>query len=246
MNRTRFAAFLVAAAVAAVPGSAQLAGCGRGASDDPATITHVLNRLTFGPRSGDVDRVRQMGLAAWLDQQLHPARIDDHAAEARLPQLEDPPDSSDPKDLRRFAKQQVDTLASAKVLRAVYSERQLQEVLVDFWFNHFNVRGEGTHGGISARLRARRDSAARLRSLPRSARGDREESRDALLPGQLAERGSERGRTDRGRRAGNSGPGPAQQRTIRLPAAADSHNSRRRTRKARSRSAGSTKTTAAS
>jgi uncharacterized protein (DUF1800 family) len=109
------------------------------AADDPATITHVLNRLTFGPRSGDVDRVRQMGYDAWLDQQLHPARIDDRAAEARLPQLEDPPDSSDPKDLRKLARQQVLTLASAKVMRAVYSERQLQEVLADFWFNHFNV-----------------------------------------------------------------------------------------------------------
>ncbi len=80
-----------------------------------------------------------MGYDAWLDQQLHPARIDDRAAEARLPQLEDPPDSSDPKDLRKLARQQVVTLASAKVMRAVYSERQLQEVLADFWFNHFNV-----------------------------------------------------------------------------------------------------------
>ncbi len=137
MNRKGFAAFLVAAAVAAVPVS-QL-GAAAALPEDPATIAHVLNRLTFGPRSGDVDRVRQVGLAAWLDQQLHPARIDDHAADARLPRLEDPPDSSDPKDLRRFAKRQIDTLASVKVLRAVYSERQLQEVLVDFWFNHFNV-----------------------------------------------------------------------------------------------------------
>jgi uncharacterized protein (DUF1800 family) len=135
MNRTRFAAFLVAAAVAAVP----VSRLGAAAADDPATITHVLNRLTFGPRSGDVDRVRQVGLAAWLDQQLHPARIDDRAAEARLPQLQDPPASSDPKDARRFARRQVETLASGKVLRAAYSERQLQEVLVDFWFNHFNV-----------------------------------------------------------------------------------------------------------
>src|SRR5476649_2133225 len=137
MNRRYFAALLVAASIAAVP-SARL-GAAVALQDDPATITHVLNRLTFGPRPGDVERVRQMGLSAWLDLQLHPSRIDDHAADARLTPIEGARDSSDPKDVRRFAKKQVDVLASDKVLRAVYSERQLQEVLVDFWFNHFNV-----------------------------------------------------------------------------------------------------------
>ena len=80
-----------------------------------------------------------MGLTAWIDQQLHPSRIDDRAAEAMLPVLESPPGGADPKELRRFARRQVETLASEKLLRAMYSERQLQEVLVDFWFNHFNV-----------------------------------------------------------------------------------------------------------
>ena len=146
MSRTRFAALLLSVAVAAVPtsqvgaaGALPLGAAVPKAPDDPATITHVLNRLTFGPRAGDVDRVRQVGLAAWIDQQLHPGRIDDCAAEARLPRLQDPPDSSDPREVRRFARRQIDTLASDKILRAVYSDRQLQEVLVDFWFNHFNV-----------------------------------------------------------------------------------------------------------
>ncbi len=138
MNRARFTAFLLAATLAAIP-AAQLRGSAASLPDDPATIAHVLNRLTFGPRQGEVERVRQVGLAAWLDQQLHPASIDDHAAEARLPQLQDPPDSTDGKELRRFARRQIVTLASGKMLRASYSERQLQEVLVDFWFNHFNV-----------------------------------------------------------------------------------------------------------
>jgi len=124
--------------LAVVP-AAHLQGSAASRPDDPATITHVLNRLTFGPRPGDVERVRQVGLAAWLDQQLHPVNIDDHAAEARLPQLQDPPDSTDVKELRRFARRQIVTLASDKLLRASYSERQLKEVLVDFWFNHFNV-----------------------------------------------------------------------------------------------------------
>ena len=108
-------------------------------SRDDAAITHVLNRLTFGPRPGDVEKVRAIGLASWIDQQLHPERIDDAAATGLLPALEPPPASADPQELRRFARQQIQSLAGEKILRATYSERQLQEVLVDFWFNHFNV-----------------------------------------------------------------------------------------------------------
>lgn len=33
----------------------------------------------------------------------------------------------------------IDELVQAKLLRAIYGERQLQEVMTDFWFNHFNV-----------------------------------------------------------------------------------------------------------
>src|SRR6202790_4996645 len=47
-------------------------------------ILQALNRLAYGPRPGDVDRVRQMGLAKWIDQQLNPNSIDDQAVEARL------------------------------------------------------------------------------------------------------------------------------------------------------------------
>src|SRR6202049_32612 len=47
-------------------------------------IAHALNRLGFGPRPGDVDRVKQMGLAKWIDRQLHPESIDDSALDARL------------------------------------------------------------------------------------------------------------------------------------------------------------------
>src|SRR4051812_30388007 len=130
----RFTGFLVAAALAVI--SAQL---NAGPSADDAAIEHALNRLTFGVRPGDVDRVRAMGLQEWIDQQLHPAKIDDHAAEAVLPQLGDPPAGADQQEMRRFARQQVQTLASEKLMHAMYSDRQLQEVLVDFWFNHFNV-----------------------------------------------------------------------------------------------------------
>src|SRR5882672_2085319 len=47
-------------------------------------IQHALNRLAYGPRPGDVERVKQMGLAKWIDQQLNPNSIDDKALEARL------------------------------------------------------------------------------------------------------------------------------------------------------------------
>ena len=45
---------------------------------------HALNRLTFGPRPGDVERVTQMGVDKWIELQLHPDKIDDSALEARL------------------------------------------------------------------------------------------------------------------------------------------------------------------
>src|SRR5258708_20165624 len=45
-------------------------------SSDEA-ILHALNRLAYGPRPGDIERVRQMGLAKWIEQQLNPNSIDD-------------------------------------------------------------------------------------------------------------------------------------------------------------------------
>jgi len=50
-------------------------------------ITHALNRLTFGPRAGDLQRVRELGLQHWIDLQLSPSRIDDGAVAARLGRL---------------------------------------------------------------------------------------------------------------------------------------------------------------
>jgi uncharacterized protein (DUF1800 family) len=140
---------------------------------DDKTIVHLLNRLGFGPRPGDIERVRQLGVARYVDQQLHPERVPDNGLATRLagldtidltsrtiaeqyemPALEarrerqqrmkadaggadDPPGQPDPQQQR--ANTVVLELAEQKILRAVYSERQLQEVLTDFWFNHFNV-----------------------------------------------------------------------------------------------------------
>src|SRR5689334_21788342 len=81
-----------------------------------------------------------MGLHAWIDQQLAPSRIDDSALASRLHAMPDTPKTiTSPQDARRYGREAVQVLAQAKVMRAVYSERQLEEVLVDFWFNHFNV-----------------------------------------------------------------------------------------------------------
>ena len=145
MKSNVFTGFLIALSVALAP-AAELNGLAAGpripdseSRVDDATLTHVLNRLTFGPRPDDLARLREIGIASWIDQQLHPERIDDHAVAALLPALEAAPASADPQELRRFARQQIQALAAEKILRATYSERQLQEVLVDFWFNHFNV-----------------------------------------------------------------------------------------------------------
>ena len=140
------------------------------ARSSDAAIVHVLNRIAFGPRAGDVERVRALGVDRYIDQQLHPERLADPAMGARLsglssiglssreiaetyelPQLmarrerkedakagqTDQPKPPDP--LQQKANSVVVELSEQKVLRAIYSERQLQEVLTDFWFNHFNV-----------------------------------------------------------------------------------------------------------
>jgi uncharacterized protein (DUF1800 family) len=201
-------------------------------------ILHALNRLAYGPRPGDVERVRQMGLANWINQQLNPKSINDSAVEGRLnfyPTLKmstaqllaeypNPKQAAkqteqgkQPLTQEQMAQQQADTaitamardldggggpgsdespnsgaitaanvaagtpspmklnpatrgagrrdplgtdpnavpraiaddskrparvveeLAMAKMTRAIYSDRQLQQVMDDFWLNHFNV-----------------------------------------------------------------------------------------------------------
>jgi len=52
--------------------------------DEQKRAIHVLNRFTFGPRPGDVQRVEAMGIDKWFEQQLHPEKIDDSVLEARL------------------------------------------------------------------------------------------------------------------------------------------------------------------
>jgi uncharacterized protein (DUF1800 family) len=156
------------------------AGSVDASEDEPARIVHALNRLGYGPRPGDVERVRELGLERWIERQLHPEGIRDDAVEARLAPLDvlrlstrqilagyDMPatvkrairekraelEGSDDR-MRQAARDLVRTAApamegpprmvvaqlqAAKLIRAVHGERQLEEVLVDFWMNHFNV-----------------------------------------------------------------------------------------------------------
>jgi uncharacterized protein (DUF1800 family) len=173
-------------------------------------IAHVLNRMGFGARPGDIERVRQLGLDKWIANQLNPQSIDDSKVEseiAKLPLLNANADllrlayEGDSGVLRRIfedrakaareQKQQeraagangvvpfggatlatanpavgevltdrqqellaefeasglqressfqaLGELTSAKLARAINSNRQLQEALADFWSNHFNV-----------------------------------------------------------------------------------------------------------
>jgi len=188
-------------------------------------ILHVLNRLGFGARSGDIEKVKAVGLNKYIEQQLNPSSITDSAAEAKVRDLDVLKMSNEEifakypspqavlqavaeqndlgrkdlkglreknknvqktaeamsadktamkgemsngkmadknKDINEFSpaerqkyQQQVNELYrkyelgrpqqitqqlnASRILRAVYSERQLNEAMVDFWTNHFNV-----------------------------------------------------------------------------------------------------------
>jgi uncharacterized protein (DUF1800 family) len=71
---------------------------------------HALQRLTFGPRPGDIERVTAMGLDRWIDQQLHPDHIDDSAVEARLAPF---------RTLHMDTKEMVENFPPGPVIRAV-------------------------------------------------------------------------------------------------------------------------------
>lgn len=88
--------FLVAAVLIAAAGITAQSALGRkkDKTENAATpmgdkkrAIHALNRLTFGPRPGDVERVRQIGVDKWIDLQLHPEKIDDSALDAKLAQF---------------------------------------------------------------------------------------------------------------------------------------------------------------
>ena len=76
---------------------------------------HALNRLAFGPRPGDVDRLLAMGVVRWIEQQLHPEKIDDSALEARLAALP---------TLRMSTRELVENFPPEQVIKAIADGRQ--------------------------------------------------------------------------------------------------------------------------
>ena len=121
---------------------------------------HALNRVAFGPRPGDAARVRQIGVERYLEQQLDAASIAEPAALSEriaglrtlrmtpaelFLEFQEPIRAAAKGDVaakqaaRRQARQVIDEAAEARIVRALYGPRQLQEVMTAFWFNHFNV-----------------------------------------------------------------------------------------------------------
>lgn len=127
----------------------------------------LVSRATYGPRPGDLEALLAKGTEAWLEEQLAPERIEDPVVEAKLARFEDlerstaelmkkyPRPTRQERERMRMARESSQSkmtrpprdgartilrdLSHAKLVRAVHSERQLQEVMTDFWFNHFNV-----------------------------------------------------------------------------------------------------------
>jgi uncharacterized protein (DUF1800 family) len=119
-------------------------------------IVHVLNRLGFGSRPGDVERIKTLGLKTYIQQQLYPETVKDEVVEAkaagltglaltprqldRLEQASRQKSSrGDAAEAKRQVSQAAQQVVANKLMRAIESEKQLQEVLVDFWSNHFNI-----------------------------------------------------------------------------------------------------------
>ncbi len=120
-------------------------------------IIHFLNRISFGATQEEIEKIARMGTPAYLEEQLHPERIPDPLAEEKLRglktvrlsskelfELYPPPNQAKSQGLTISPQMQgpryvILELQQARLLRAVYSQRQLYEVMVDFWTNHFNV-----------------------------------------------------------------------------------------------------------
>lgn len=103
---------------------------------------HLLRRATFGPTPALHDRIRHMGPNSWLEQQLKPATIlntfcQDFVAN-RFPMVTWSIGQA-VNNLPVGAWDVMEQLGQAAVMRAAWSNRQLFEVMVDFWSNHLNV-----------------------------------------------------------------------------------------------------------
>ncbi len=136
-----------------------------------ASAVHLLNRLSFGPRAGDIDRVKSMGIQGYIEQQLNPQTLpespvvqnleansstnrvsneeliaDFRSLQKQINQVRkqegdqaDKGESGKLKQLTGVYKNLRDHDMEIKLARCIESPKQLQEVMTEFWFNHFNV-----------------------------------------------------------------------------------------------------------
>ncbi len=108
------------------------------AASDPTL--HLLNRLTYGPRPEDVAHAREIGLEAYLDEQLNPESIDDSDMDAILTEMPILSMSrAEAAQLDGFGGRAGEALIAGTIARAVHSKRQLYERMVEFWSDHFNI-----------------------------------------------------------------------------------------------------------
>ncbi len=131
------------------------------------SYNHILERISFGMNSAQIEEVETSGIEAYIQSQLNPQSIEENKIlneylaelnlEYRQPlelhrqfsanrqQLKNPGNLSiEQKEAIQEQNKNLNATArelatSVRLARAIYSERQLQEVMVDFWFNHFNV-----------------------------------------------------------------------------------------------------------
>jgi len=109
-----------------------------GAVADPLTVL-TLNRISFGATPEMYDRAKQIGLDAFIDEQLHPENINDDATDQLMTGFSTLTMTPEQRyQLPQFG-QPVLELIAATILRQWHSQRQLKEVMVDFWSNHFNI-----------------------------------------------------------------------------------------------------------
>jgi len=99
---------------------------------------HLLSRAAYGPWPGDLDYLQEVGKDAWLHEQLNYEQVRDDACQMRSKRFETI--HLDPGTCFEFKRSVLAReLASYSIVRAVYSKRQLYEVMVGFWSDHLNI-----------------------------------------------------------------------------------------------------------
>jgi uncharacterized protein (DUF1800 family) len=113
--------------------------------NDLSSATHLLNRAAWGPRPGQAQELAKQGLETWIKEQVAPKP--DPALDRMLgayPSLQyttgqildiHHAENEGPERILKV----LDEFYTAKLVRAAHAKNQLLEVMVDFWFNHFNV-----------------------------------------------------------------------------------------------------------